>query len=177
MKKFLAFFLLFSLVACAQEPQRKAYRAPSDLPPAVQETYNDIIDAAQTKDFKALKKVIEQGAGNKFIYNVNSQRYGAISDWRRYEPNQKGEDFFEELISVMQTKYRFDGQNYVWPGFFLIAPNDLSASEIREWKELMGEENYRNIIESGRGYIGMRLGIRKDGAWMYYVGGDKWKKN
>ena len=60
---------------------------------------------------------------------------------------------------------------YVWPSAYVKKPSEWTAED-RQWLEnFYSEEEIRGFEKAGN-YLGWRVGIRKDGHWLFFVSGD-----
>jgi hypothetical protein len=159
-----------------QDPSRleKYVDLPHDLnklPQPVVDTYMAMTFAARNKDYEALQRLINQTDGKTIRYTFGPEEPGgAVAHWQKYSPGKQA--FFDELLTVLQTEPRLDGDIYVWPAVFGVDPDDITREQKAQWIAIMGEENYRQTTASGMGYMGMRVGIRQDGQWQFYIGED-----
>jgi hypothetical protein len=72
--------------------------------------------------------------------------------------------------------YRFtiadspEGKVYIWPYMAMLKPEEINSSAAREIDRLLGEGQAQALRKGGvwPGYV---LGIREDGAWLYFVSG------
>jgi hypothetical protein len=63
------------------------------------------------------------------------------------------------------------GGIYVWPSAFAKHPSAWTAAERRQLLYVHGADEIRAFERQGA-YTGYRVGIRGDGAWLFFVAGD-----
>ncbi|MGH2757415.1 MAG: hypothetical protein ACRDI3_06475 [Actinomycetota bacterium] len=158
--------------------------ARRDLPAAVRNTMTAIVEAARTCDYDELERIAYEGnAGFNYSFGGGNE---PARDWKRIE-NEDDPELREEVTSIMITLLNMrhavdcysasigcaagDEGLYIWPRAFGPDPTD------RDWQEIVDvglytQEEVDQMRESGIGYSGYRIGILKDGDWLFFVAGD-----
>jgi hypothetical protein len=141
--------------------------APTGLPAPVLKTWQEIVDAAAACDFDALEAI-----GHETTTSFGDPQ--GISNLRTWE--QQGHGELGVLLEVLGTTPGLGTDPtvkvYGWP-----------AVSVRDsWQPLTAQERAElGTFESpdavaahdrDRMYYGMRVGIRDDGTWSYFVSGD-----
>jgi hypothetical protein len=143
-------------------PQRR-------LPPAVDETRQAIIAAAGAHDYDALAALIPD-SGFTYSYGGPAEG-GAVGYWRDLE--DAGERPLDTLAALLALRHTRAGDIYVWPWAYDRDPAKLTE---RQKDALAGagaatRDQLDQMAEFGH-YLGWRVGIRRDGTWMFFVAGD-----
>jgi hypothetical protein len=191
MKRFTAFLLLALAVGCGSEenapvgtpsvpveppsPPGTVTDSPvltqpghqKGLPATVAQTRAAILEAAQLRDYDALAKLIPD-SGFTFSYGSGDS---AIDYWKDLEA--AGEQPLRTMGALLLLKHTRAGDIYVWPWAYDKDPANLTDAQKQA---LAGAgaatvEQLDQMAELGH-YLGWRLGIRKDGTWMFFVAGD-----
>ncbi len=63
------------------------------------------------------------------------------------------------------------GPLYVWPSAHAKKPAQWTEEDRKALEQLYTEEEIRKFEQAGS-YLGWRVGIRKDGTWLFFVAGD-----
>jgi hypothetical protein len=140
---------------------------PKGLPPAVEETRERIAAAALAEDYEALDALIPD-TGFTFSYGAGDR---ATDYWKDLEAS--GEEPLGTMVGLLTLPHTRAGDIYVWPSAYDKDPAKLTDEE----KEaLVGagaatRAQLDQMAEFGH-YLGWRLGIRRDGTWMFFVAGD-----
>jgi hypothetical protein len=138
-----------------------------DLPAAVEQTREAIIAAAQARDYDALAELIPD-SGFTFSYGSGDS---AIDYWKDLEA--AGETPLATMAALLALRHTNAGDIYVWPWAYDKDPANLTDAQKQA---LAGAgaatvDQLDQMAEFGH-YLGWRLGIRKDGTWMFFVAGD-----
>ena len=142
------------------EPGREA--APVGLPAPVAEAHGELLAAAETGDYEALRPLIPSG----FSYTFGApDEGGPIAYWQRVE-KQSDERPIEILARVLRMPYTLANGTYVWPFAYDKRPEDLTEHE----RQLLGD--LAELFGAGSGYLGWRAGIEPDGSWRFFIAGD-----
>jgi hypothetical protein len=139
--------------------------ARNGLPDAVAETRSDILSAAKSKDYEALRPLIDRQ-----IF-LSGYEIGAdpVDRWRRLGPKPLAT---MGVLLQLRPAVRKTGEGtlYQWPRF---DPNsrvgDITAAERRLLRTVMTEAEVRSLIRPEYGYTAPRLGILADGTWWFFV--------
>jgi hypothetical protein len=140
---------------------------PKGLPPAVEKTRERIAAAALAEDYEALDALIPE-TGFTFSYGAGE---GATDYWKDLEAS--GETPLGTMVGLLTLPHTRAGNIYVWPSAYDKDPAKLTDEEK---KALAGagaatRAQLDQMAEFGH-YLGWRLGIRRDGTWMFFVAGD-----
>jgi hypothetical protein len=167
-----------------------------ELPKAVLDEAKAIVEAARTCDYQELERLAGVHSGAGFNYSFGGGDSPA-SYWRHLE-EAKDPSRREEVTSIMITLLNMrhavdcmsasmscapgDEDLYIWPR--VAGPNPAGKGAVwnrtgsdADWQELVdaglySQQEVDQMRKSGTGYTGYRIGIRKDGDWLYFVGGD-----
>jgi hypothetical protein len=141
--------------------------AKRGLPAPVEETRAEILAAAAAHDYDALAALIPD-SGFTFSYGAGDS---AIDYWKDLEA--AGETPLETMAGLLALRHTRAGDTYVWPWAYDRDPAKLTTAQkdalagagaaTREQLDEMGELGH---------YLGWRLGIRRDGTWVFFVAGD-----
>jgi hypothetical protein len=149
------------------EPTPTEPAPQTGLPPAVEETRDRIIAAAQAQDYEALDALIPD-AGFTFSYGAS----GRPTDyWKDLEAS--GEAPLATMAALLALPHTRAQDVYVWPWAY---DEDPAALTEAEKDALAGAgaatvEQLDQMAEFGH-YLGWRIGIRRDGTWLFFVAGD-----
>jgi hypothetical protein len=145
-----------------------AARRPSagGLPVAVARTRSRIYRAAVAQDARALRALVGRGG---FTYSFGESG-DPIGYWQRLEANEVPV-LGDILPGVLHTRFARRGDIYVWPSAAAKAPRDWTAADIAALRRLATDAEIRGYRRAG-GYLGWRVGIRREGSWRYFVAGD-----
>jgi len=145
-----------------------------EIPSAVLATRDAIAIAAETRDYDALKALIDP---DRFSYNFDVGT-DPVPEWRR-DPS-----ILDTLVAILQmppmghtiTDPLLDGAGptYMWPALIASDLTNLTVEE-RAMLEALGitRRDIQSMLEAFGGYTGPRTGIAEDGTWLFYtIGGD-----
>ncbi len=136
--------------------------APAGLPEPVAETHAELLAAAETGDYEALRPLIP----SQFSYTFGaSDEGGPIAYWQRVE-DESDERPIQILARILRMPYTLAGGMYVWPFAYDKQPGDLTDHE----REVLGD--LAELFGEGSGYLGWRAGIEPDGTWRFFIAGD-----
>ena len=132
------------------------------LPPAVLEKRDDILAAAEERDYDAVAALADP---DEFNYSFGGDTDGPAEFWRQRAA--EGEDPLAALERILRLPYTLNAGIYVWPFAYDKTEDELTDYE----RSLLGD-----LLPGGRigdsGYLGWRAGIRPDGRWVFFVAGD-----
>lgn len=145
--------------------------APTEvLPQPVAATREAILEAARARDWGGLQALIPE-PGFTFSFGGETD---PIAYWQRLE--EEGVPVLSNLESLLEVPHGRVRGAYIWP-----APAGKDATE---WTEedlaildqlmaagVLTERENRDYQEFGY-YYGWRVGIDRDGTWIFYVAGD-----
>jgi len=137
------------------------------LTPEAAATRNAIIEAAEASDWEALRGLMTEGFSSNF-----GGEQDHIAYYQRAE--ESGEDPLGTLVAALELPSDLDDEgNSVWPFAHARDPRSLSSAEKEALAPLASVEEIEAWAEAGSGWLGPRVAIRPDGAWIFYIlGGD-----
>jgi hypothetical protein len=137
------------------------------LPGRVVETRDAILAAAQTRDFEDLRALIpDEGFTFSFGGETNPIAY-----WKRLESEGHEPVIGDILPMVLGTEPGFDRGVFVWPAQAVEDPLEWDERDIEALTAIHAEEDVRSFQDAGL-YLGWRVGIDRDGTWIFFVAGD-----
>jgi hypothetical protein len=137
------------------------------IPPRVQETREAILTAAQAHDWAGLRALIpDEGFTFSFGGETDPIRY-----WKRLESQGHVPVIGDILPAVLATEPGFDRGVFVWPAQASEDPANWDDSDLEALSGIHAEEDIRAFQEAGL-YYGWRVGIDRDGTWVFFVSGD-----
>ena len=137
------------------------------LPGRVVETRDAILAAAQTRDFEDLRALIpDEGFTFSFGGDTNPIAY-----WKRLESEGHEPVIGDILPMVLGTEPGFDRGVFVWPAQAVEDPLEWDERDIEALTAIHAEEDVRSFQDAGL-YLGWRVGIDRDGTWIFFVAGD-----
>lgn len=155
---------------CSAADADATVSAQPDLPAAVRETRQAIVDSVVRCDIDGLARL---ASDRMFTYSFGGGDDPA-GHWRRAE--ESGDDVLHVLVELLDRPYsRIDGADgdlFVWPSAFSYdrwadVPDDVRDS----LRPLYDEEDFA-AFEAFGSYHGHRVGITADGEWVFFVAGD-----
>ena len=136
-------------------------RAAAGLPDAVASTHAELLSAAESGDYEALRPFPQ----DRFSYTFGGPAEGGpIAYWRRLE-GESDDRPLEILARLLRLPYTLSRGIYVWPFAYDQSEDDLTAHE----RELLGDLA-GSFGETG--YLGWRTGIAADGTRTFFIAGD-----
>ena len=131
------------------------------------ETREAILAAARTRDFEGLRALIpEEG----FTFSFGGET-DPIAYWRRLESEGHEPVIGDILPMVLDTEPGFDRGVFVWPAQAAEDPAEWDEQDIEALTAIHTEEDVRSFQQAGL-YLGWRVGIDRDGTWVFFVAGD-----
>jgi hypothetical protein len=137
------------------------------LPGRVAETREAILAAARTRDFEGLRALIPE-EGFTFSFGGDTD---PIAYWKRLESEGHMPVFGDILPMVLGTQPGFDRGVFVWPAQAVEDPAEWDEQDIESLTAIHAEEDVRSFQDAGL-YLGWRVGIERDGTWVFFVAGD-----
>lgn len=139
-----------------------------ELPDAVAEKRSDILSAAKSEDYDALRPLIEIEV---FLsdYGFGRGQPDPVERWRRLGPKPL------ETMGVMlrlghTVRETAEGTLYQWPRFDPDSrAEEITAADRRLLRTIMTEAELRTLILPEYGYTAPRLGILADGTWWFFI--------
>jgi hypothetical protein len=149
------------------ESEGSASEAEVAIPGRVAETRDAILGAAQARDFQALRALIPNEG---FTFSFGGET-NPIAYWKRLESEGHVPVFGDILPMVLGTEPGFDRGVFVWPAQAVEDPAEWDEQDIEALSAIHAEEDVRSFQEAGL-YLGWRVGIDRDGTWIFFVAGD-----
>jgi hypothetical protein len=137
------------------------------LPVPVADRRDDILDAALACDYDRLGELAAAGDG-QLSYSFGGPHPGGFAGHLR-EREAAGEDLLALLVRTLGLPSASAEGFVVWPSAHQQAPSHADWEAVRP---LYGDEAIDEMIASGSGFLGYRVGITPAGDWQYFVGGD-----
>jgi hypothetical protein len=137
---------------------------PQELPRPIAETYQAILEGALARDWDGLRALIPE-AGFTFSFAGNGD---PITYWKELEA--QGEPVLKILADVLMTT-PFPSNQYFWPAAVAKPPREWTAQDRADLRSIATPDEIRRWERAG-GYYGWRVGIARDGTWVFFVAGD-----
>jgi hypothetical protein len=131
------------------------------VPAAVLEKRDEMLRAAQAKDYEALAELADP---NEFNYSFGGPVEGGPARYWR-DRAAEGDDPLEALALILRMPYTLATGHYVWPFAY-----DKTVDTLTDYERGLLEPLETSF--AGEGYLGWRAGIRPDGRWVFFVAGD-----
>jgi predicted lipid-binding transport protein (Tim44 family) len=141
--------------------------AREELPPAVAEKHEAIVDAAHALDYDTLRTLLDP---KTFSYSFG-EKGDPVGYWRRQEEEGEVPILGDYLPVVLGTPFAKVDDVYVWPRAYAKEPEDWTAEDRESLTNLYSPEEIKQFERAGS-YLGWRAGIREDGTWLFFVSGD-----
>jgi hypothetical protein len=149
------------------DPTSSPSSTPDELPPAVAKKRDAIVAAARAFDYDGLEELLDR---KTFSYSFG-QSGDPVGYWRRLEEEGEVPILGDYLPVILGAPHAKRGDLYVWPSAYGKSPSAWT-DEDRQWlTNLYTEREIRGFVRAGD-YLGWRVGIRKDGKWLFFVAGD-----
>jgi len=137
------------------------------LPEIVEVKRQAIYKAAMEKNYDKLAEEAER----VFSYSFGgSEEGGFISHLKANRNNENGE-IFDIISKLLELPYGQQGDYYSWPSVFIKESKDWTDEDIAQMKILLTDQEIESYREFG-GYAYYRIGITKEGKWVYFIAGD-----
>jgi hypothetical protein len=174
MAKFVLLLSLLALTAAAcggsDSPSAGATTtAPAEeaLPGPVAEKHEAIVDAAHALDYEQLATLLDP---ETFTYSFG-EGGDPVGYWRRLEEQDETPILGDYLPTVLAMPWAKQGLLYVWPSAHAKKPAQWTEDDRKALEQLYTEDEILQFERAGS-YLGWRVGIRKDGTWLFFVAGD-----
>ncbi len=151
--------------APAPEPELEPAPEPDPLdvlPAEVLATRDALRAAAEAEDWDALGALIPD---EEF-----SSNFGGETDHLEYY-RSLGTDVFTELLAVLDDPFVTDEDTTIWPELHHRVPFAFGPDEREALEDRHGADRLANWEAAGQ-YLGWRVGISSDGAWLFFIAGD-----
>jgi hypothetical protein len=141
--------------------------AEQALPGPVAEKHEAIVAAAHALDYEELETLLDP---KTFTYSFG-EGGDPIGYWRRLEEQGEMPILGDYLPTVLAMPWARQGPLYVWPSAHAKKPARWTEEDRKALEQLYTEEEISRFERAGS-YLGWRVGIRKDGTWLFFVAGD-----
>jgi hypothetical protein len=145
------------------------------LPEPVRTLREKIVAACKAGDLEALRPLISTGEDGTTLSLVGLEG-DAIQFIKELSGDGEGHEILAILEEVLEAGYVHlepgtDGEIYVWPYFFALPLDSLTAPQRVELFRLVTAGDYEDMKNYGA-YIFYRVGITPQGKWAFFVAGD-----
>lgn len=138
------------------------------LPAAIAEKRAAIFAAARTCDWPTLAALL----GDPFSYTFGIDE-DPIAYWQEREA--AGDQVMYLLAELLNrpfgTQTAGDVTYYAWPSAFVTEWSAVPEADREALRPLYDDDDFDFWAEAG-GYMGYRIGMTTDGAWVYFIAGD-----
>jgi hypothetical protein len=141
--------------------------ARETLPPAVAKKRDAIVAAAHAFDYDRLETLLDR---ETFSYSFGESG-NPVAYWRRLEEEGEVPILGDYLPVILGAPYVKQGGMYVWPSAYGKSPSSWTAED-RQWLTNFYTEQEIRGFEHAGDYLGWRVGIRRDGTWLFFVSSD-----
>jgi hypothetical protein len=145
------------------------------LPEPVRRKRETIIEACKTGDLEKLRPLFDTGedATQLSLGGIDGDPIAFLRDLSGDKEGQEILAILEEVLSAGYVHMDAGTQNdmYVWPYFFAVPLNKLTAPQRVELFKIVTAGDYEDMKTYGT-YIFYRVGITPDGRWSFFVAGD-----
>ncbi len=149
-------------------------RDESVLPEAVRETRRKLMEAAKSGDIESLRPLMDAES------EPPSVAYGDPGDPIAYlktlAADAEGREILAILLEVLESGFVHVGEGtdddyFVWPYFARYPLAALTPTQMVELFTLLTAADYEDMKSYGA-YTFFRVGIDKDGRWLFFIAGD-----
>jgi hypothetical protein len=145
------------------------------LPEPVRRKREMIIETCKTGDLEKLRPLFDTGedATQLSLGGIDGDPIAFLRDLSGDKEGQEILAILEEVLSAGYVHMDAGTQNdmYVWPYFFAVPLNKLTAPQRVELFKIVTAGDYEDMKTYGT-YIFYRVGITPDGRWSFFVAGD-----
>lgn len=147
----------------------------SALPEPVQRMRKLLMEAARSGDIENLRPLIGTGA-NRTQMALGGLEGDPIEFLREISGDDEGQEILAILLEVLEAGFVHldegtERELYVWPYFFAIPLEELTAAQKVELFTVVTAGDYAEMRTFGA-YIFYRTAITPDGEWLFFVAGD-----
>jgi len=137
------------------------------LPKAVEQKRQAIFKAATAGDYEALTAEADPSLN----YSFGGPHEKGFVGFLKLSEQTEGQSALDIIPRLLELPYAYQANIYVWPNVFYKAPNEWKENDIELMKKLVSLDQIEKFREFG-GYVYYRLGITKEGNWVFYIAGD-----
>jgi hypothetical protein len=150
------------------EAERGDDPADDGLPFAVAKKRYDIFMAANGRDYKALRSLLDP---ETFSYSFG-EKGDPIGYWREQEEVGEVPILGDFLPGVLHSRFGKTGDIFVWPSAAAKEPSEWTEADLEGMRQAYATDEEIRSYEQYGGYTGLRAGIRADGTWLFFIAGD-----
>ncbi len=155
-------------------PTPVVHYGEGDLPPAVRQTRDALIEAAKTGDLESLRPLIEKTDPPTVVSNLDGG--DPIEVMRSESGDEEGREVLAILLDVLDAGWvKVDEgtprERIVWPYFARYPLDALTPAQTVEMFRVMTAGDFEGMKTEG-GYTFFRVEIGADGKWLAYVSGE-----
>lgn len=145
------------------------------LPEPVRLLHEQIVAACKSGDIEALRPLFATG-DEATVLSFGGVTGDPIQFLKELSGDGEGHEILAILEEVLEAGYVHvepgtDGELYVWPYFFAVPLDSLTAPQRVELFRLVTAGDYEDMKNYGA-YIFYRAGITPEGKWAFFVAGD-----
>ncbi len=145
------------------------------LPEPARRMRSLIMEACRSGDIEKLRALIGSGAGATQL-SFGELNGDPIDFLLQVSGDSQGHEILAILLEVLEAGFVHldagtEREVYVWPYFFAVPLEELTAQQRVELFKLVTAGDYEGMKTFGA-YIFYRAAITPDGRWMYFVAGD-----
>jgi len=166
-------FSIFLLISSFKErevnpPTREIVLVHQEgLPSPVELKRQAIYKAVRNKDFEALSAEVDPSLKYSFGEHKDYGFKEYINECNQNDCNE----LYRTIETILTLPYGTQSGIYFWPEVFGKSSNKWTEEDINQMKVLLSDQEIESYRMFG-GYAYYRLGIDKDGKWIYYISGD-----
>jgi hypothetical protein len=149
----------------ASEPVQVGPRV--QIPDAVADTRQAILDAAQARDYGTLRDLIPERG---FTFSYGGER-DPIAYWKYLESVAHVPVFGDVFPMVLGTDPGPVRGGYIWPAQAGEDPSQWDERDLEALSQIHARQDIRRFQQIGL-YTGWRVEIARDGTWLSFVQGD-----
>jgi hypothetical protein len=141
--------------------------AENALPAPVAEKKEAIVAAAKSFDYDGLETLLDP---KTFSYSFGESG-DPVGYWRRLEEEGHVPILGDYLPVILGSPHAIRDDIYVWPSAYGKKPSTWTEEDRQALASFYTEQEMEQF-EKADEYLGYRIGIRKDGTWIFFVAGD-----
>lgn len=147
----------------------------SQLPEPVRALRDKLVAIAKAGDIEALRPLIATGDEGTML-SLGDSTEDPITFLKGLSGDGEGYEILAILEEVLEAGYVHlepgaEGEMYVWPYFFAVPLDSLTAPQRVELFRIVTAGDYEDMKQYGA-YVFYRVGITPDGHWSFFVAGD-----
>ncbi len=147
--------------------QPQLVTSPSKLPAAVQEMYENIINAAKAGDLEELRDIFETNELAPVISNDHTGK--PIEHWKKTSLDGSARDIMATLVEIFsRPPVKTSEGDFVWPSYARRPLKDLSKEEQIDLFRMAGAKAASAMLKTGT-YDYYEAKIGPDGTWHSFI--------